>query len=152
MAHNRTRYVGNDESITVEQDVRYHVNRNQFETIEKDLITKVNNTWSEQIHYQHIQEVGQNKSLKVNGDYDIGVKGNISSNTSTHLIMGKEKVVIIGGNSKMTLSNGSIVLEAASIQLKGAVSIGGSGSATVPTLSGAATSGVPYSNECELAG
>ncbi len=151
VAHNRTRYVGNDESITVEQDVRYHVNRNQFETIEKDLITKVNNTWSEQIHYQHIQEVGQNKSLKVNGDYDIGVKGNISSNTSTHLIMGKEKVVIVGGNSKITLSNGSIVLEAASIKLKGSVSIGGSGSATVPTLEGAATSGVPYSNECELA-
>ena len=152
VAHNRTRYVGNDEAITVEQDVRYKVNRNQFETIAKDLITKVNNTWVEDVHYQHIQTVGQNKSLKVNGEYDVKVKESITTNTGMHVQMGSDKVVIIGGDSKMTLSKGSITLEAASINLKGSVSIGGSGSATVPTLSGAATSGVPYSNECELAG
>ncbi len=150
VAHNRTRYVGNDEAITVEQDVRYKVNRNQFETIEKDLITTINNSWSENIYYKHEQNVGENKLLRVKGSYDLEVKEEINSNTTTHTIMGGDKVVIIGGNSKMTLAKGSITLEAASINLKGSVNIGGSGSASVPTLADAANTGDLFSEECPL--
>ncbi|MGB1239222.1 MAG: type VI secretion system Vgr family protein [Pseudomonadales bacterium] len=150
VAHNRTRYVGNDESITVEQDVRYHVNRDQFETIEKDLTTTVNNSWVESVHFKHIQNVGENKKLNVDGQYQIEVLGGISSNTSKHQIMGSDKVVITGGNSRITLAKGSITLESAKINLVGSVSIGGSGSASVPALSGSPATGLPVSEECPL--
>ncbi len=150
VAHNRTRYVGNDESITVEQDVRYKVNRDQFETIEKNLVTKVNNSWDENIHFQHTQHVGEDKTSKIDGKYKIEVLGGISSNTKKHEIMGSDKVIITGGTSRLTLSKGKVTIESAKIELIGAVSIGGSGSASVPGLSGSKTEGSPMSEECPL--
>ncbi|EPJ48818.1 MAG: rhs-family protein [Osedax symbiont Rs1] len=76
------------------------------------------------------------------------MKETINSNTTTHTIMGGDKVIIIGGNSRITLAKGSITLEAASINLKGNVSIGGSGSASVPTLADSANSGSLFAEEC----
>jgi type VI secretion system secreted protein VgrG len=150
VAHNRTRYVGNDEAITVEQDVRYKVNRDQFETIEKNLVTKVNNSWTEDIHFKHIQHVGEDKTTNVDGKYKVEVLGGILSNTDKHEIMGSKEVVITGGNSRITLAKGEVTIESAKINLVGSVSIGGSGSASVPSLIGDKTQGGPMSEECPL--
>ena len=146
----RTEHVGNDEAINIGRDVRYQVGQNQFEAYGKDLQMQVGNSWSESIHYQHQQEVGQNKTTRVKGKYNVEVIGGIRSNTNKHEIMGSDKVVITGGSSRVTISGGQITLEASKINLKGKVSIGGSGGASVPPLIGAAESGLPLSEECPL--
>ena len=144
----RTENVGNDETVTIGRDVRYRVGQNQFETYGKDLVMKVDNSWSEKVHYQHQQEIGQDKTTLIKGKYNVEVIGGMRSNTNKHEIMGSDKIIITGSSSRVTIAGGEITLESATINLKGKVNIGGSGSASVPPLTGAAESGLPLAEEC----
>ena len=55
---------------------------------------------------------------------------------------------IAGPGGKITIDASGITLEAPKIDLKGAVSMGGSGSAQVPTLNLTANEGLPLAEEC----
>ena len=62
--------------------------------------------------------------------------------------MAFDKFEIKGPGGKITIDSSGITLEAARINLKGNVSMGGSGGGQVPTLSGAANNALPLCEEC----
>ncbi|MEQ5778139.1 MULTISPECIES: type VI secretion system Vgr family protein [unclassified Thalassospira] len=156
VAHDQSESVGNDKTITVKNDhtenigndMTYSVGRNQQEKYGKDHIHTVGNIHKQSIYADHLYETGRNYEGSVSGAYKLDVGKTITTNTGTHTLMAFEKFVIKGPGGKIVIDSSGITLEAAKINLKGAVSMGGSGSAQVPTLSMAANEGLPICEEC----
>jgi type VI secretion system secreted protein VgrG len=160
IGHDRSKSVGNDqtESIgrdhrgTVGRDVVYSVGRNQQESYGKDHVETVGNILKQTIHADHLYEAGRNFTAEVFGAYTLDVGKSITNNTGKHTLMAFEKMQIKGPGGKITIDAAGITLEAAVINLKGQVNMGGSGSAQVPTLQMAAREGLPLCEECAKAG
>ncbi|RCK41435.1 hypothetical protein TH25_23705 [Thalassospira profundimaris] len=156
VAHDQSESIGNDKTINVKNDhtenigndMTYSVGRNQQEKYGKDHVHTVGNIHKQSIYADHLYETGRNYEGSVAGTYKMDVGKTITTNTGTHTLMAFEKFIIKGPGGKITLDSSGITLEAPKINLKGAVSMGGSGSAQVPTLSMAANEGLPICEEC----
>ncbi|BAQ71590.1 Rhs-family protein (plasmid) [Rhodovulum sulfidophilum] len=148
IGHDKTISVGNDHRETIGQDMYYTVGRNQQEDYGKDHIHRVGNIHKQTVWADHLYEVGRNYQGEVAGKYVLDVGTSITNNTGKHTLMAFEKFQIKGPGGKITIDGSGITLEAANIRLKGNVSVGGSGSAQVPTLKLAAKEGLPLCEEC----
>ena len=152
IGHNKAISVGNDHSESIGNDMFYTVGRNQQEKYGKDHIHRVGNILKQAIYADHLYEAGGNFEGQVNGRYKLDVGTSITTNTGKHVLMAFEKFEIAGPGGKITIDGRGITLEAARIDLKGAVTMGGSGSAQVPTLALAAMEGLPLCEECKTSG
>ena len=141
--------VGRDATHSVGRDVVYQVGQNQQEKYGKDHVHVVGNIHKQDIYADHLVKTGRNHEETVLGSYKLDVNQSITNNTKTHTLMAFDKFVIKGPGGKITIDASGITLEAAKINLKGMVSMGGSGGAQVPTLQGAANEGLPLVEECE---
>lgn len=152
----RSQAVGQDESMSVGrnqtenigQDVTYNVGRNQQEKYGKDHVHVVGNILKQDIYADHLRQVGRHYEETVKGKYTLNVNESITNNTKVHTLMAFQKFVIKGPGGKITIDASGITLEAAKINLKGMVSMGGGGGAQVPTLQGAANDALPLVEEC----
>jgi type VI secretion system secreted protein VgrG len=148
VGQDETMSVGRDQRETVGRDVVYQVGQNQQESYGKDHVHFVGNVHKQDIFADHLVQVGRNFEGTVLGKYKLDVTGSITNNTGTHTLMAFQKFVIKGPGGKITLDASGITLEAAMINLKGMVKMGGMGSAQVPTLQGAANDALPLVEEC----
>ncbi|ARC90639.1 type VI secretion system Vgr family protein [Rhodovulum sp. MB263] len=148
IGHDKTISVGNDHRESIGQDMYYTVGRNQQEDYGKDHIHRVGNIHKQSVWADHLYEVGRNYQGEVAGKYVLDVGTSITNNTGKHTLMAFERFQIKGPGGKITIDGSGITLEAANIRLKGNVSVGGSGSAQVPTLKLAAKEGLPLCEEC----
>ncbi len=148
VGQDHTETVGRDARHNVGRDVIYEVAQNQQEKYGKDHVHYVGNIHKQDIYADHLVQVGRNMEETVKGRYTLNVNQSITNNTKTHTLMAYDKFVIKGPGGKITIDASGITLEAASINLKGNVSMGGSGGAQVPTLQGAANAGLPLVEEC----
>ncbi|MBT0958116.1 type VI secretion system tip protein VgrG [Alphaproteobacteria bacterium KMM 3653] len=148
VGQDETMSVGRDQAETVGRNVMYNVGENQQEKYGKDHIHYVGNIHKQDIFADHLRQVGGNYEEIVKGKYTLNVNQTITNNTGTHTLMAYEKFVIKGPGGKITIDASGITLEAAKINLKGAVSMGGGGGAQVPTLQGAANQALPLVEEC----
>jgi len=140
--------IARDASHTVGRDVIYEVKQNQQEKYGKDHVHFVGNIHKQDIYADHLIQVGGNVEETVCGRFNLNVTQSITNNTKTHTLMAFDKFVIKGPGGKITIDASGITLEAAQINLKGNVSMGGSGGAQVPTLKGAANEALPLVEEC----
>ncbi len=148
VGQDETMSVGRDQTETVGQDVIYKVGRNQQEEYGKDHVHVVGNIHKQDIYADHLVQIGRNHEETVFGKSTLNVTETITNNTGKHTLMAFEKFTIKGPGGKITIDGSGITLEAAKINLKGAVSMGGSGSAQVPTLQNAARDALPLVEEC----
>ena len=148
VGQDHTEAVARDARHTIGRDVYYDVTQNQIENYGKDHIHNVGNIHKQTVYSDHLVEVGGNVQETVNGKYSLNVVDAITNNTGKHTLMAFEKFTIKGPGGKITIDGSGITLTAAKINLKGNVSMGGGGSAQVPTLSGAANKGLPLVEEC----
>ena len=151
VGNDHTESVGHDARINVGNDVTYQVGQNQQDTFGKDYIQNVGNIYKQAIYADHLYEAGRNFEGQVNGTFKMDVGSSITTNTLKHTLMAGDTFEISGPGGKITIDASGITLEAAKIDLKGAVSMGGSGSAQVPTLSLAANEALPLCEECAKA-
>lgn len=157
ISHNETLSVGNDAaynitndlSHTIGRDVMYKVGRNQQEDYGKDHVYNVGNILKENIHTDHLETIGGHYKGQINGEMKLEVGTSIETNTAVHKLMAGDTFEITGPGGKITIDSAGITLEASKIDLKGAVSMGGSGSAQVPTLDFAVNEAKPICEECE---
>lgn len=152
IGHDKTISVGNDHRENIGNDMYYTVGQNQQENYGKDHIHRVGNIHKQSIFADHLYETGRNFTGEVAGKYTLDVGTSITNNTGKHTLMAFEKFQIKGPGGKITIDASGITLEAPRINLKGAVSMGGSGSAQVPTLQMAANAGLPLCQECAAKG
>jgi type VI secretion system secreted protein VgrG len=148
VGQDETMSVGRDQRETIGRDVLYNVARNQQESYGKDHVHVVGNIHKQDIYADHLVQIGRNFEGTVSGKFTLDVTGSITNNTATHTLMAFQKFVIKGPSGKITLDASGITLEAPMINLKGMVKMGGSGSAQVPTLQGAANDALPLVEEC----
>ena len=148
VGQDHTESVGRDVRHVVGQDVSYEVVRNQQEKYGKDHVHYVGNIHKQDIYADHLVSVGRNMEEEVRGRYVLNVNQSITNNTKTHTLMAFDKFVIKGPGGKITIDGSGITLEAPNIRLKGNVTMGGSGGAQVPTLTGAARDALPLCEEC----
>lgn len=148
VGQDETMNVGRDQTETIGRDVIYEVGQNQQEKYGKDHVHTVGNIHKQDIYADHLVEIGRNHEEKVLGKSTLDVTESITNNTGKHTLMAFEKFTIIGPGGKITIDATSITLEAPIINLKGRVAMGGSGSAQVPTLKGAANDALPLVEEC----
>ena len=148
VGRNHTETIGQDANHTIMRDVMYEVKQNQQEKYGKDHIHYVGNIHKQDVFADYLQKVGRNSERTVLGRSVLNVTEAITNNTKTHTLMAYDKFVIKAPGAKITMSGGNITLEAATINLKGNVSMGGGGSAQVPALQGAANEGLPLVEEC----
>ncbi|KIC37060.1 type VI secretion system Vgr family protein [Leisingera sp. ANG-M7] len=148
VGQDETLSVGRDQRETVGQDVLYKVGRNQQEEYGKDHVHVVGNIHKQDIYADHLVQIGRNHEETVFGKSTLNVTEAITNNTRSHTLMAFEKFTIKGPGGKITIDASGITLEAASINLKGAVSMGGSGGAQVPALQNAAREALPLVEEC----
>lgn len=148
VGQDETLNVGRDQRETVAQDVIYQVGRNQQEKYGKDHLHYVGNIHKQDIFADHIVQVGRNREETILGKSTLDVTQSITNNTGTHTLMAFDKFVIKGPGGKITIDGSGITLEAATINLKGMVRMGGGGSSQVPTLQGAARDALPLVEEC----
>lgn len=148
VGQDHTETVARDEKVNVGRDVTYEVGQNQIEQYGKDHIHKVGNIHKQDIFADHLTQVGRNAEHTVLGKSTLNVNEAITNNTKVHTLMAFQKFVIKGPGGKITLDASGVTIEGAMIKLKGNVSMGGSGSAQVPTLQGAANAGLPLVEEC----
>ncbi|WP_395344318.1 type VI secretion system Vgr family protein [Ningiella sp. W23] len=150
VAQNKSIDVGNDHKETIGNNVFYQVGKTQQEQYGKDHIHNVGNILKQNIHADHLEMVGGNYEGQVNGKLKLDVGDTITTNAGqVHQLMAGQKFEIRGPGGKITLDSSGITLEAAKINLKGQVSMGGSGSSQVPTLDLAANKALPICEECE---
>ena len=152
VGQDHTEAVGRDARHNVGQDVNYTVGRDQIENYGKDHVHNVGNIHKQAIYADHLVSVGRNVEQEVSGKMTDNVVDSITTNTGKHTLMAYEKFTIKGPGCSITLGGGTIELKAAQINLKGNVSMGGAGSAQVPTLSGAANKALPLVEECPKEG
>ncbi|MET3601896.1 bacteriophage T4 gp5 trimerisation domain-containing protein [Martelella mangrovi] len=159
VGHNKSISVGNDHTESIGQDARhnigqdvyYTVGRNQFDNYGKDRIETVGNILKQQVYADHLEEIGRNYEGSVAGTYKLDVGSTLTTNVSgLHKLMAGQKFEIAGPGGKITIDSSGITLEAPVINLKGAVNMGGSGSAQVPTLNLTANDALPLAEECPL--
>ncbi|QDC09184.1 type VI secretion system tip protein VgrG [Oceanicola sp. D3] len=143
-----TESIGQDARHTIARDVYYSVGQNQFTTFGKDHIEKVGNILKQSVFADHLETVGRNYTGEIAGKMTLDVGQSITTNTTKHTLMAGQKFVIAGPGGKITIDGSGITLEAPVINLKGAVNMGGSGSAQVPTLQLAANEALPLAEEC----
>ena len=148
VGQDHTETVGRDAKHMVGRDVMYEVAQNQQEKYGKDHVHYVGNIHKQDIYADHLVQVGRNMEETVKGRYTLNVNQSITNNTKTHTLMAYDKFVIKGPGGKITIDGSGITLEAPRINLKGNVSMGGTGGAQVPTLQGAANEGLPLVEEC----
>jgi type VI secretion system secreted protein VgrG len=148
VGRDHTESIGRDARHTIGNDVILEVGRNQQERYGKDHVEHVGNILKQVVHADHLEEIGRNYTGEVAGTYTLDVGRSITTNTGKHMLMAFEKFTIAGPGGKITIDATGITLEAAVIRLKGAVMMGGSGSAQVPTLRLAANEGLPLCEEC----
>ena len=148
VGQDHTESVARDARHTVGRDVIYDVGQNQQEKYGKDHVHVVGNIHKQDIFADHVTQVGRNAEHTVMGKSKLDVNEAITNNTKVHTLMAFQKFVIKGPGGKITIDSSGITLEAAMINLKGNVSMGGSGGAQVPTLQGAANKGLPLVEEC----
>lgn len=148
VGQNETMTVGQDQKETIGQDVLYEVGRNQQEKYGKDHVHVVGNIHKQDINADHLVQVGRNREETIFGKSTLDVTTSITNNTGKHTLMAFEKFTIKGPGGSITIDASGITLAAARIDLKGMVSMGGSGSAQVPTLSAAAKDALPLVEEC----
>lgn len=156
IGRDRSQVVGQDETMnvardqreTIGQDVTYQVGRNQQERYGKDHVHVVGNIHKQDVYADHLVQVGRNREETIMGKSTLDVTQSITNNTGKHTLMAFEKFTIKGPGGKITIDSSGITLEAARINLKGSVSMGGGGSAQVPTLKGAAKDALPLVEEC----
>jgi len=148
VGQDHTETVGRDARHTIGRDVIYQVAQNQQEKYGKDHVHYVGNIHKQDIYADHIVKVGRNVTETVSGSFTLDATKAITNNTKTHTLMAFEKFTIKGPGGKITIDASGITLEAAQINLKGNVSMGGSGGAQVPTLTGAANEALPLVEEC----
>ncbi len=151
VVNDHTETIGHDARHNVTNDVFYDVGQNQQEKYGKDHIHTVGNIHKQSIFADHLYETGKDFTGQVNGKYKMDVGASITTNTLKHTLMAGEKFEIKGPGGKITIDDSGITLEAATINLKGAVSMGGSGSSQVPTLELAANEALPLCEECAAA-
>ena len=144
--------IGRDASHTIARDVVYNVGQNQIENYGKDHVHNVGNIHKQDIFADHLISTGRDHTETVLGKYKLDVNQSITNNTKTHTLMAFDKFIIKGPGGKITIDASGITLEAAKINLKGMVAMGGSGGAQVPTLKGAANEGLPLVEECPKEG
>ena len=108
----------------------------------------VGNIHKQDVFADHLVQVGRNREEAIMGKSTLDVTQSITNNTGKHTLMAFEKFTIKGPGGKITIDGSGITLEAARINLKGNVSMGGGGSAQVPTLKGAANNALPLVEEC----
>ncbi|MEL7124884.1 MAG: type VI secretion system tip protein TssI/VgrG [Pseudomonadota bacterium] len=148
VGQDETMTVGRDQTETIGQDVVYQVGRDQQEKYGKDHVHYVGNIHKQDIYADHLVQIGRNREETIMGKSTLDVTQSITNNTGKHTLMAFEKFTIKGPGGKITIDGSGITLEAARINLKGSVSMGGAGSAQVPTLQGAAKDGLPLVEEC----
>ncbi|KIT14309.1 type VI secretion system Vgr family protein [Jannaschia aquimarina] len=148
VGRDHTESIGQDARHTVGRDVIYQVARNQQESYGKDHVHVVGNIHKQDIYADHLISTGRNHEETVGSRYVLNVGKSITNNTKTHTLMAFDKFVIKGPGGKITIDASGITLEAPQIRLKGAVSMGGSGGAQVPTLKAAARDALPLVEEC----
>jgi len=148
VGRDETMNVGQDQRETIGRDVIYNVGRDQQEKYGKDHVHYVGNIHKQDIYADHLRKVGRNSEETVMGKYTLDVTQSITNNTGKHTLMAFDKFTIKGPGGKITIDGSGITLEAAKINLKGSVSMGGGGSAQVPTLQGAANNALPLVEEC----
>ncbi|HIE27076.1 TPA: type VI secretion system tip protein VgrG, partial [Candidatus Poribacteria bacterium] len=148
VGQDHTESIGRDARHTVGRDVIYEVKQNQQEKYGKDHVHYVGNIHKQDIYADHIIKVGRNVVETVSGSFTLDATKSITNNTKTHTLMAFETFVIKGPGGKITIDASGITLEAAQINLKGNVSMGGGGGAQVPTLTGASNEALPLVEEC----
>ena len=148
VGQDHTESIGRDARHLVGRDVIYDVKRNQQEKYGKDHIHYVGNIHKQDIYADHILKVGRNVDQTVSGSFKLDATKSITNNTKTHTLMAFDTFTIKGPGGKITIDSSGITLEAGQINLKGNVSMGGSGGAQVPTLSGASNDALPLVEEC----
>ncbi|WP_179381057.1 type VI secretion system Vgr family protein [Jannaschia marina] len=148
VGRDHTESVGQDARHTVGRDVIYQVGQNQQEKYGKDHVHVVGNIHKQDIFADHLVKIGRNHEETVLGRSVLNVTESIMNNTKLHTLMAYQKMVVKGPGGKITIDASGITLEAAQIRLKGNVSMGGGGSAQVPTLQGAANAALPLVEEC----
>ena len=152
VGQDHTEAVGRDAVHNIAQDVKYTVGRDQIENYGKDHVHNVGNIHKQAIYADHLISVGRNVEHEVSGKMTVNVVESITTNTGKHTLMAYEKFTIKGPGGSITIGPSGIELKAAKIDLKGMVTMGGSGSAQVPTLSGAANNALPLVEECPKEG
>lgn len=141
--------IGRDARHNVGNDVFYQVARTQQESYGKDHIHNVGNILKQDVFADHLEVIGRNYEGQVNGKLKLDVGATITTNAGQkHTLLAGQKFEIAGPGGKITIDASGITLEAAKIDLKGAVTMGGSGSAQVPTLQLAANEALPLCEEC----
>lgn len=157
VGHDKTISVGNDHTESVGHDARhnvgndvfYQVGRNQQERYGKDHIHGVGNILKQDVYADHLEVIGRNYEGEIAGKMKLDVGATITTNAGqVHKLMAGAKFEIAGPGGKITIDASGITLEAPKIDLKGAVSMGGSGAAQVPTLALAANKALPLCEEC----
>ena len=149
VGNDHTESVGHDARHTIGRDVNYQVGRNQIENYGKDHIENVGNILKQDVHADHLEVIGRHYDGTINGKMKLDVGATITTNAGqVHKLMAGNKFEIAGPGGKITIDASGITLEAPKIDLKGAVSMGGSGSAQVPTLSLTANDALPLAEEC----
>ncbi|PHM30306.1 type VI secretion system tip protein TssI/VgrG [Xenorhabdus innexi] len=145
--NNRKHEIGNDEFIRIMHEQHIQIDLNQFETITKDRKTRINNSWEEKILADHLQEIGRDKTAKVNNNYTLNVVNNIQTLTKVHSLQASESV-LIKGKAGSILLDGQGVTITGKINLQGIVSVTGGSPGTVPSLSGSANEGLVMAEDC----
>ncbi len=139
IGHDKHISVGNDHSEDIGNDMFYRVGRNQHERYGKDRLEAVGNILKQDIYADHLETIGRNYEGQINGKLRLDVGTTITTNTGTvHRLMAGERFEIAGPGGKIIIDAKGIRLEAPKIDLKGRVTMGGTGSAQVPTLQPAA--------------
>ncbi|MFV8892337.1 type VI secretion system tip protein TssI/VgrG, partial [Proteus mirabilis] len=161
--HNKTQYVGHDDSHTVANNRKHEVchdefihivneqtvqvDVNQFEQIGKDRITRIDNSWKEVIHASHFQEIGENKQCDIQNDYTLKAAGGIHTHTKIHTLQASETVIIKGKAGSIQLDAQGVTITG-KILLKGDVSITGGAPEVVTQLEAAVNEGLPLAEDC----
>ena len=149
VGHDKQISVANDHTETIGRDMRYDVGRNQIERFGKDHIHNVGNILKQDIYADHLEVVGRNYEGVVKGKSKLDVGATLTTNVGTvHKLMAGERFEIAGPGGKIVIDQSGITLAASKIDLKGAVNMGGSGSAQVPALQLAANDALPICEEC----
>jgi type VI secretion system secreted protein VgrG len=149
VGNDHTETIGNDGRYSIGRDVHYDIGRTQHEHYGKDHIEGVGNILKQNIYADHLYQAGRNYDGQVNGTYKLDVGTSIDTNTGVHHLKAYKKFIISGPSGKIVIDGSGITLEAPNIRLKGAVSMGGSGGAQVPTLNLASNEIQAICEECE---
>lgn len=149
VGNDHTETIGRDARHTIRNDVFYHVERTQHERYGKDRIEHVGNILKQDVDGDHLEVVGRNYDGTVKGRMELVVGSSITTNAGqVHELMAGQKFEIKGPGGKITIDASGITLEAPRIDLRGQVSMGGSGGAQVPALDLRANDVAPICEEC----